>query len=104
MRTSHEVSDGICQFNILVSPSKRACLTDIGQAASKEFEPVVVNVPFWKQGSSSKKQHALGMKWQAPELVLAEYYRTAAPPKTPGTDIYAFAMVCYEVQEFFLFT
>jgi hypothetical protein len=94
----------LCQFNILVSPSKRACLTDIGQAAPKEFEPAVVNVPFWKQGSSSKKQHALGMKWQAPELVFAEYYKRAAQPKTPGTDIYAFAMVCYEVQGFFLFT
>lgn len=39
------------------------------------------------------------LKWRAPELLLAKS-NDDTRLVTPATDIYAFAMVCYEVREF----
>jgi hypothetical protein len=40
------------------------------------------------------------LKWRAPELLLAKSNDDTRLLVTPATDVYAFAMVCYEVREF----
>jgi hypothetical protein len=78
------------QPNILISPSGRACIADFGQATTKDSKPVVMTVNSTRGSSGT-------MKWQAPEL-LDQNLDGIGQPNTPATDVYAFAMVCYEVR------
>jgi len=72
--------------NILVSPSRRACLSDFGLATARDSKPTVRTYM-----SSSRATGTL--RWQAPELL-----NTDADSRTTfATDVYAFAMVCYEM-------
>ncbi|KIM87637.1 hypothetical protein PILCRDRAFT_815214 [Piloderma croceum F 1598] len=76
-------------FNILISPSGRAYIADFGQATTKDSKPVVMTVNSTQGGSGT-------MKWQAPELLDLNLDGNGQP-NTRATDIYAFAMVCYEM-------
>jgi len=69
--------------NILISASRRACIADFGLAAAKDSMPV--DMTKTTIGSAGT------MRWRAPELLLGE------EPNTYASDVYAFAMVCYEM-------
>ena len=80
----------LLQVNILVSPSSRACLSDFGLATAKDSKPTV-------RTYMSTNRTAGTLRWQAPELLLGEDDDSRT---TFATDVYAFAMVCYEVSRF----
>jgi serine/threonine protein kinase len=74
----------LLQTNILITPSSRACITDFGlstitDAASLQFT------------HSKNSVHGGTARYQAPEVLSAEM------PNHYGSDVYAFACVCYEV-------
>jgi len=73
--------------NILVSPSRRACLSDFGLATAGDSKPTVRTYMSTSQATGT-------LRWQAPELLLD----TDTDSRTTfATDVYAFAMVCYEM-------
>ena len=78
------------QVNILVSPSQRACLSDFGLATARDSKQTV-------RTHMSMNRTAGTLRWQAPELLLSE---DGDSHTTFATDVYAFAMVCYEVSRF----
>ncbi|KIM74323.1 hypothetical protein PILCRDRAFT_706883 [Piloderma croceum F 1598] len=74
--------------NILISPSGRACLADTGQAAPKNIKDLLMtDTILGTEGT---------LKWRAPELLLAKS-NDDTRLVTQATDVYAFAMVCYEM-------
>ena len=80
----------LLQVNILISPSHRACLSDFGLATARDSKPTV-------RTYMSTNQTTGTLRWQAPELLLG----TDTDLRTTfATDVYAFAMVCYEVGRF----
>ncbi|KAF7328118.1 Protein kinase domain-containing protein [Mycena venus] len=75
----------VCGFaNILVSPSGRACITDFG--LSSIVDELSLNLTF-----SSYIGQAGTLRYQAPELLSNECSNHF------GSDVYAFACVCYEI-------
>ncbi|KAJ6585269.1 kinase-like domain-containing protein [Mycena capillaripes] len=70
--------------NILVSPSGRACITDFG--LSSVVDELSLNLTF-----SSHIGQAGTLRYQAPELLSNECSNHF------GSDVYAFACVCYEI-------
>jgi serine/threonine protein kinase len=80
----------LIQVNILVSPSRRACLSDFGLATARDSKPTVRTYMSTSRATGT-------LRWQAPELLLD----TDTDSRTTfATDVYAFAMVCYEVSRF----
>ena len=79
----------LLQVNILVSPSRRACLSDFGLATARDSKPTV-------RTYMSTNQTTGTLRWQAPELLGGDDDSRT----TFATDVYAFAMVCYEVSGF----
>jgi serine/threonine protein kinase len=75
----------LLQVNILISRSRRAFLADFGLATT--INSTVRN--------SSTFRSAGTLRWQAPELLRDD--DEVLNTNTMATDIYAFAMVCYEV-------
>ncbi|KAJ7235046.1 kinase-like domain-containing protein [Mycena rebaudengoi] len=71
-------------INILVTPSRRACIADFGLSSIAD----VVTLGFTHSTASARGGTT---RWQAPELLSGEH------PNHQGSDIYAFACVCYEV-------
>jgi serine/threonine protein kinase len=82
----------LLQLNVLVLPSRRACLSDFGLATARDSKPTVRTYMSTSQAGTPR--------WQAPEL-FPDMLNPDAPHtdsrNTFATDIYAFAMVCYEV-------
>ncbi|KAF7984219.1 hypothetical protein HWV62_16018 [Athelia sp. TMB] len=80
--------------NILVSHARRACLADFGLAIPKESISVLLTV-------SSTRTAGGTLHWTAPELLPdptdpeSNSHETRRPG--PACDVYAFAMVCYEL-------
>jgi len=72
--------------NILVSPSRRACLADFGLATARDSKPTVRTL-------MSTNRTAGTSRWQAPELLGGD----DDSHNTFASDVYAFAMVCYEM-------
>ena len=79
----------LLQVNILVLPSRRACLADFGLATASDSKPTV-------RTYMSTNQIAGTLRWLAPELLGGDDDSRT----TFATDVYAFAMVCYEVSRF----
>jgi len=80
--------------NILVSDVGRACLADFGLAVAKDSSPV--NITMMTTGGTGGS-----LNWSAPELLpdmddFTTNGSEGAKPEAP-CDIYAFAMVCYEI-------
>ncbi|KAJ7267307.1 kinase-like domain-containing protein, partial [Mycena rebaudengoi] len=71
-------------FPDVVTPSRRACITDFGLSSIAD----VVTLRFTHSTASARGGTT---RWQAPELLRGEH------PNHYGSDIYAFACVCYEV-------
>ncbi|KAJ7904193.1 kinase-like domain-containing protein, partial [Mycena leptocephala] len=71
-------------INILVTPSRRACIADFGLSS-------IANAMTVRFTLSTAPTHGGTARYQAPELFLGE------GPKTFSSDIYAFACVCYEI-------
>jgi serine/threonine protein kinase len=86
MSTMLRVPDNIlCQVNIFISRSHRACLADFGLAT------VIIDASLALM--TSTPTHRGSLRWQAPEL-FADNEQNQYP--TQATDVYAFALVCYE--------
>jgi serine/threonine protein kinase len=72
------------QANILVTPSGRACIADFGLCS-------LIDELSLKFTQSSRSGRAGTVRYQAPELLSNQSSNHF------GSDIYAFACVCYEV-------
>ncbi|KAJ7186536.1 kinase-like domain-containing protein [Mycena filopes] len=70
--------------NILVTPSGRACITDFGLSS-------IVGVLALNTTLSNRSGRPGTLRYQAPELLLDQR------PNHFGSDVYAFACLCYEV-------
>jgi len=72
-------------LNILISRTLTACLADFGLASARDTNPVLTSA---MTGDTPKGT----LRWQAPELSpdLKQH-------STQETDIYAYALVCYEM-------
>ncbi|KAF7354911.1 DH domain-containing protein [Mycena sanguinolenta] len=70
--------------NILVTPSRRACITDFGLSS-------IVTELSMRMTFSSRNGRAGTVRYQAPELLKAE------SSSHYGSDVYAFACVSYEI-------
>ncbi|KAJ7267303.1 kinase-like domain-containing protein [Mycena rebaudengoi] len=84
LHQSHVVHGDLKAINVLVTPSRRACITDFGLSSIAD----VVTLRFTHSTATAKGGTT---RWQAPELLRGEH------PSHYGSDIYAFACVCYEV-------
>jgi serine/threonine protein kinase len=88
------VSDSnLRQLNILISRSGRACLADFGLATARDSKPIVMT--YMTSGKTTGT-----LRWQAPELFPdMQSLEPESPEKgnTTATDIYAYGLVCYEV-------
>ncbi|KAJ7267326.1 kinase-like domain-containing protein [Mycena rebaudengoi] len=74
-------------INILVTPSRRACITDFGLSTITDF---MTSLQFTH---STEALRGGTTRWQAPELLCIKN-----PDRNHfGSDIYAFACVCYEI-------
>ncbi|KAJ7709206.1 kinase-like domain-containing protein [Mycena olivaceomarginata] len=71
-------------INILVTPSRRACIADFGLSS-------IINAMTLRLTTSSAPARGGTARYQAPELFEAKAI------KTFETDIYAFGCVCYEI-------
>jgi len=79
----------LLQLNILVSRSRRACLADFGLATALDS----------KHTLTSMTRPTGTLRWQAPELFPDMRNPDTASTErrsTMATDVYAFALVCYE--------
>ena len=73
------------QMNILVTPSRRACVADFGLASIAD----AMTLRFTHSTSASARGGTA--RYQAPELISTDN------PNHFESDVYAFACVCYEV-------
>jgi serine/threonine protein kinase len=80
----------LLQVNILISPSHRAFLSDFGLATARDSKPTV-------RTYMSTNQITGTLQLQAPELLLDGDDDSCT---TFTTNVYAFAMVLYEVSRF----
>ncbi|KAJ7235050.1 kinase-like domain-containing protein, partial [Mycena rebaudengoi] len=85
LHQNHVVHGDLKAINVLVTPSRRACITDFGLSSIAD----VVTLRFTHSTAIAK---GATTRWQAPELLRGEH------PNHYGSDIYAFACVCYEVR------
>jgi serine/threonine protein kinase len=74
--------------NILVTESKRACLADFG------FSSVMDSQGLKTASLSSATPEGGTVRFQAPELINPQFEGS----RSPASDVYAFALVCYEVR------
>ncbi|KAJ6598358.1 kinase-like domain-containing protein [Mycena vulgaris] len=72
-------------INILVTPSRRACIADFGLSSIAD----AMTLRFTH--STAPTTRGGTTRYQAPELLLGE------SPNHFGSDVYAFACVCYEI-------
>ncbi|KAJ7442443.1 hypothetical protein FB451DRAFT_1376979 [Mycena latifolia] len=70
--------------NILVTPSRRACIADFGLSSIADSMTMCFT-------HSTTSPQTGTMRWQAPELLRGESVSDAR------SDVYAFACVCYEI-------
>ncbi|KAJ7267311.1 kinase-like domain-containing protein [Mycena rebaudengoi] len=80
----HVVHGDLKAVNILVTPNLRACIADFGLSS-------IVNALTLRFTHSTASVKGGSTRWQAPEL-FQEAHSTHY-----GSDVYAFARVCYEV-------
>ncbi|KAJ7019357.1 kinase-like domain-containing protein [Mycena alexandri] len=71
-------------INILVTPSQRACIADFGLSS-------LVNAMTLRFTNSTAPAHGGTARYQAPELFQGDSQNSF------GSDVYAFACVCYEI-------
>ncbi|KAF7333364.1 Protein kinase domain-containing protein [Mycena venus] len=76
-------------INILVTPSRRACIADFGLSS-------IINAMTLRLTTSSAPARGGTARYQAPELFQGKAI------KTFETDIYAFGCVCYEVRRIYI--
>ncbi|KAJ6592900.1 kinase-like domain-containing protein, partial [Mycena capillaripes] len=84
LHSKHVVHGDLKAANILVTPSGRACITDFG--LSTITDELSLQLTF-----SSQSIRAGTVRYQAPELLLSKSSNHF------GSDVYAFACVCYEI-------
>ncbi|KAJ7485303.1 kinase-like domain-containing protein, partial [Mycena latifolia] len=84
LHENHVVHGDLKALNILVTPSRRACIADFGLSS-------IVNTMTLRFTHSSTNVRGGTARYQSPELFRGEsqsYF---------GSDVYAFACVCYEI-------
>ncbi|KAG6909097.1 hypothetical protein DXG01_001971 [Tephrocybe rancida] len=83
LHKNHVVHGDIKGANILVTDSGRACLTDFGLSSLAEAHDVQ-HPAFSSSGTA---------RFQAPELIDPNFEN----PRSKPSDVYAFAMTCYQI-------
>jgi serine/threonine protein kinase len=81
------INDHMFQVNVLISEDRRACLTDFGLATLAYYTASFT-------GTSSVRGT---LRWMAPELLSAESPDADAGRPSVSADVYALAMVIWEV-------
>lgn len=76
--------------NILVNDSGRACLADFGISCVSDAHGMET------ASLSSASRQGGTVRYQAPELFDPEF----ESPRSKASDVYAFALVCYEVTSY----
>ncbi|KAF8211573.1 kinase-like domain-containing protein [Mycena galopus ATCC 62051] len=84
LHSKHVVHGDLKTLNILVTPSGRACIADFG--LSSIFDELSLRMTF-----STRSARAGTVRYQAPELLKNDRRNHF------GSDVYAFACVCYEI-------
>ncbi|KAJ7939112.1 kinase-like domain-containing protein [Mycena leptocephala] len=84
LHTEHIIHGDLKGTNILVTPSRRACIADFGSSS------IISSMTMCFTHSTAASQRGT-MRWQAPELLRGDNVNHL------GSDIYAFACVCYEI-------
>ncbi|KAJ7367870.1 kinase-like domain-containing protein [Mycena albidolilacea] len=84
LHSNNVVHGDLKTVNIMVTPSGRACIADFG--LSSIVDELSLNIMF-----SSRSGWAGTVRYQAPELLTSERSSHF------GSDVYAFACVCYEI-------
>ncbi|KAJ7892378.1 kinase-like domain-containing protein [Mycena leptocephala] len=84
LHSKHVVHGDLKTANILVTPSGRACITDFGLST-------IVDELSRKFALSSHSARAGTLRYQAPELLSNKCSNHF------GSDVYAFACLCYEI-------
>jgi serine/threonine protein kinase len=86
-----KLSDKNAKVNILITQFGRACLADFGLATAKDSKSLAV--------TSAPMTRTWGtLRWQAPELLDPDL-DDAKCINTMASDVYAYALVCYEVSD-----
>ncbi|KAJ7485327.1 kinase-like domain-containing protein [Mycena latifolia] len=85
LHSEHIIHADLKGSNILVTPSRRACIADFGLSSIADSMPAIC---FTHSTASTQRGT---MRWQAPELLRGESVSNVS------SDVYAFACVCYEV-------
>ncbi|KAJ7909328.1 kinase-like domain-containing protein, partial [Mycena leptocephala] len=86
LHSQHVVHGDLKAANILVTPSGRACIADFGLAS-------VVDVLSFTFTHTSNSRRPGTVRYQAPELLSNQR------PNHFGSDVYAFACLCYEARQ-----
>ncbi|KAJ6618142.1 kinase-like domain-containing protein [Mycena sp. CBHHK59/15] len=84
LHEKHVVHGDLKAINILVTPSRRACIADFGLSS-------VVNAMTLRFTHSTASTRGGTTRWQAPELLMGKSLNHFP------SDVYAFACVCYEI-------
>ncbi|KAF8150329.1 kinase-like domain-containing protein [Mycena galopus ATCC 62051] len=71
-------------INILITPSRRACIADFGLSS-------IVNAMTVQLSTSTARTRGGTVRYQAPELI------KDGSPNSFASDVYGFACVCYEI-------
>ncbi|KAJ7440163.1 kinase-like domain-containing protein [Mycena latifolia] len=85
LHSKHVVHGDLKGMNILVTPSRRACLADFGLSSIAD----AMTLRFTHSTSASTRGGTA--RYQAPELIATDN------PNHFESDVYAFACVCYEI-------
>lgn len=81
------------QVNILVNDNLCAVIADFGLAAVMQVSTTSLTAMTNSGGVGT-------VRWMAPELLIPEEYGLTESRSSKQSDIYAFAMVIYEVRRF----
>ncbi|KAJ7489240.1 kinase-like domain-containing protein, partial [Mycena latifolia] len=85
LHSEHIIHGDLKGSNILVTPSRRACIADFGLSSIADSRQTIC----FTHSTASLRRGT--MRWQAPELLRGE------SGSNVRSDVYAFACVCYEI-------
>jgi len=91
LHSEHIIHGDLKGLNILVSSSQRACIADFGVAT-------MIHSASMTYMTTDKRTRTL--RWQAPELlpdITGGDFSNTELCNTTATDVYSFALVCYEM-------
>ncbi|CCM05920.1 uncharacterized protein FIBRA_08158 [Fibroporia radiculosa] len=91
LHSLHVVHGDLKGANVLIDGQGRACLSDFGLTAVASDAGATVGA------TATASAAGTSVRWTAPELLNPEYYNLSHARATYETDVYALAMVMYEI-------